>query len=286
MPLWFLLTISSVLLLGIFNVLTKRILNENHDPVVYGGLMQLSVGLLAIIPALISGFTFIPTPENILILVLVGAVYTAGATLFYTGLAKIDMSESAIIDASGGLWGICIGFLILHEAITFEKLMAILLIGCGVAIVSFERGSKKTSGNGRWLVLASTVLYALGAMLDKKLTGSSTPISYVVCSFCTAGSTMVLVHHRRVARFFAQDKAVLFTFIRKTILNAVLILVVYVLQFSAYTSGGEGSKVFAVAQAQSVVTAIFGIVLLNERKRIGYKLLGAAIVCVGLLRIS
>jgi len=261
-------------------------LNDNHDPVVYGGLMQLSVGLLAVIPALISGFRFIATLENILTLILVGAVYTAGATLFYTGLSKIDMSESAIIDASGGLWAICIGFLVLHEPITIEKLTAIVLIGCGVAIVSFEKGKEKTKGNGRWLVLASTVLYALGAILDKKLTGSSTPISYVACSFLVAGSTMLLVHHRRTVAFFRQDRSVWQSFVKQTIFNATLILTVYLLQFTAYANGGEGSRVFAVAQAQSVVTALLGIIILKERRRIGYKLLGATIVVLGLLRIS
>jgi drug/metabolite transporter (DMT)-like permease len=282
MPSWFILSLCAVILLGIYAVATKILLNKGTDPLLFGGGMQLTTGLLGIVPAILSGFHLSFTPQLVGILFLDGIIYATGATLFYQGLAHVDLSESVIFEALSVFWGVLAGFILFGEPLTWQKLAAALLICLALLVIGVKRNVKVRLTKYEFYIIACTIFYAIGAFIDKKIVAASSPSTALVLTFTTAGSFMLLAHRRSVTTSWNTQKKDQ-SFLPKLIFISLVILIAYTMIFTAYGNGGEASRIFAVLQTQTILSSVFGIFLLKETGNIKAKLIAVALTFCGLL---
>lgn len=282
---WFLYALTAVFLESFFFLLTKRLFNKGYDPILYGGLMQFTTGILSISLVFFSGFRFIVTPLNLGLLALVGIVYTVAASLGYYGLSKIDLSKSVILNSSGLIWALMIGFILFQESLSPIKILALTFVLMAILVVSYRKNVLAGFQKYELMLLASSLFYAFGAALDKQLVTSSNPQSYIVLSFVTAGSFMLLVNRKKL---ITQKEKLLsdHNFLKQLLINSGCIVAAYSFLFRAYSYGGELSKVYIVLQTQTVLVALFGILILKERTDITRKVLATVLAFGGLLLVN
>ncbi len=282
---WLLYSALSILVMSIFYVLTKKILNAGTDPILYSTTLQLSTGVLALIVALIWGFSFVFSPASIILLIIATIIYNIAPIIYYTGLQKVELSESIILESSGVFWAIMAGFILLHEAITPVKFAAALLIFIAILMISNIDFRKWHFSKYELMILASSIIYVLGAMVDKVLLPYSNPISYTAVSFLVAGLTMALIHFKHLYKL-KRTKQINKGFILKLLTNAGFLVLNFTLIFSAYDSGGEASRVYAIVHLQVVIIALLGIIFLKERKHLGRKLLALVMAFIGIMMMG
>ena len=281
---WFTLALLSQFSLIAFYFLSKRLLNRgNIDPRLYGACLQLTTGLIALPFAIYTGFNFTLTPTSALLLLGMTATYVIGPSLYYTGLNKVDLSETTILDASGVLWSLLFGVIFLNESFNPSKLIGISLILLAVTILAYNRQLKKITLNRYEIyILISAAFYALGAVFDNKLVEFSTAISYLSISFMLAGIAMFASNLHRLKSVGAQT-LLNSSFIKTVAVNGVFTSLTYFFIMTAYTVGGEVSRIYPIQQLESLIVPIIGIVFLKERKRIPQKLIAAALSIAGVL---
>lgn len=282
---WFLFAIIAVLLESLYSLFTKRLFNKGYDPILYGGLMQFTTGVLGISLIFFSGFRFVVTPLNLGLLALDGAAYTIASMLGYYGLSKVDLSKSVILNSSGLIWALGIGFVFFRESISPTKILALVCVVAAILIVSYRKNIMSSFQKYELMLLVSALVYAFGAALDKQLVASSNPQSYIVVSFLTAGSFVLLVNRKKLMtqkkKLFADHH-----FIKQLLINSGCIVLAYSFLFRAYGYGGELSKVYIVLQIQTILVALFGILILKERTHIARKVLATVLAFGGLLLVN
>ncbi len=284
MELWFLYAVGSVVFLATFSLFTKKLFTRGFDPLLYGGAMQFTVGVMAIPLVLIYGFSFDVSFKTVTILLVSGFVYAAAASLNYYGLSKTELSRAAILTSTAAIWGMVSGFVFLGEPFTSQKILAIVCIISAILLIEGKNNNLKFAKYDLF-ILASAIFYAVGASLDNILVSHSDPFSYLMVSFLTAGTTMLLMHSRHnaaIVRSTARQK----DFIKMLMLNSFFILLSYAMIFSAYEADGEVSEVYAIEQLETVLTAFLGILILREFTRLPYKLIAAMLAFAGLMMLK
>ncbi len=281
---WFILSIFSVFTLSLFLLTTKKLLSQkNADPRIFGGLMQLSVGLIALPVAIIDGFTIDMSIKTLGLLFLTGLVYTVSATLYYTGLQKTELSVSVILESLGIFWALLFGALFLSEILVPEKAIAAVLVFLAIVIVSWVKTQIRIT-RSQWLILAATICYTFGAVLDKYLTGFARPTTYLSLSFLFAGTLMTVINIPRirsvgVSMFSKMKNRMLFA------ASVVLVFFSYWAVFTAYTIGGDVSVIYPITHTQTVLVPILGILFLGERKNLKKKLVAVLLTLSAYLLI-
>lgn len=280
---WFVLSIISVLSLSLFYLLTKKILNGNDsDPRIFGGVMQLTVGLLALPIALVSGFKFDLSLDTILLLLLVGSVYALAASFYYTGLKKVDVSKSVIFESSGVFWSLLLGTIFLSENLNPNKIFASILIFISILIISKKQ--RLGLGKSELFILLASVFYAIGAVLDNYTIGFSNSSTYLSLSFLFAGAITLLTNVHRLKKHGAKmlgDSG----FWKLLITNSAFIVISYWALFRAYELGGEVSILYPITHTQTVLVPIMGMVFLKEIKDLKQKFVALIVTIIALFII-
>jgi uncharacterized membrane protein len=68
-----------------------------------------------------------------------------------------------------------------------------------------------------------------------------------------------------------------------SILSSFLLAAATFSYFYSYRSGGEISKVGPISQSSVILTVVLGIIFLKEKQNLKNKLIGAMIVCIGVV---
>lgn len=281
---WFSLTILSEVCLVFYYFFSKRLLNKpDIDPRFYAVCLQFVTGIIAIPFAIASGFEFRLTPESVFLLICTSIVYTIGPSLYYIGLKHVDLSETTVLDSSGVIWSVLLGVLFLNEELTLVKLAGTALILIAVILISFEPKSISLQFKKHELyILIAPFFYVVGAAIDSRLIGFSTPVSYVAVSFTSAGIMMLLANLHRVQKIGRQTLRQS-SFKKIVLFNAIFVFATYYFVMKAYSLGGEVSRMYPIQQIESVIIPLLGILFLKERNKIPQKIIAAGIAFGGVL---
>lgn len=278
---WTLLSMSALIAYYFFS---KKMFNssEPSDPQLYGGLLQLAVGTLALIPAIASGWHFELNSTTALLLLVVAVTYTIGPGLYYLGLKHTDLSVTTTLDATGAIYSFLLGILILGESFTLTKFSGVILIIFAIAIVSGKVKALSRFNRFEIMLLIAPFFYGIGAITDNTLIKSSNPLTYLALSFFVAGTFMTTINIPRLLK--NKDKSLKSKkFIRTILINAVFVAVSGFASYNAYITGGEVSRMYPIAQSESVIVPFLAIVFLGEREHFMHKLLGAVLAFSGIL---
>ncbi|QQS39416.1 EamA family transporter [Candidatus Woesebacteria bacterium] len=266
-------------------LINKKSLSINGiDELVFGSSVQLITGIICLVLALVTGWSFTFDSKSILMIVLMIGTYTLAVTCYYTGLKRVDLSEETILSSTGAIWSLILGVLIINESFGWSKIVGVLFILIANTIL-FWGPSILRFGKYEKIILFSTIFYAQGAVWDKLLSGYGNSLSYVAISFGLTGLFMLTFYHKRTIR------AVKGTFLLKAywkgvLTNGLLYSFAFWALFSAYLKGGEVSRMFPMTLSTSVLVPIFGIVILKEYKGMQRKLIASAVLIFGMFMIG
>jgi drug/metabolite transporter (DMT)-like permease len=208
--------------------------------------------------------------------------YTLGPSLYYIGLKHTDLSVTTVLDASGAVYSFVLGILFLKEGFDSTKLLGVALIIIAIIIVSGKVRAFKRFNFYESILLISPIFYATGAVLDNILLKSGNTLTYLSLSFLTAGTVMTLVNIPRLYK--SGDKSIKNKmFIKTVFINAFFVFMYGFATFKAYQLGGEVSKMYPIAQSESVIVPFLAIFLLGEKDNFKYKVVASIVAFVGIL---
>ena len=261
---------------------SKKLFNEqkNVDPRFYGGLLQLTVGIVGLIPALLEGWYFVWNQTTVLWLVVVAVAYTIGPSLYYTGLKHTHLSVTTTLDAVGAIYALILGTLMLSEPLNWQKILGAGLILLAVIVVSGKNSKLGKLTKYEILLLIAPIFYVIGGIADKTLVQYSNASTYLAMSFLVAGLTMTGVNLPRL-KTVGIESIVNKNFLSTIGVSGVFIAVAAYASYRAYLVGGEVSVMYPIMQTESVVVPFMAMWLFGERERFGHKIVGALLAFGG-----
>ncbi len=273
---WLTWTALYIVAIVAYYFFSKKLFNEqkNVDPRFYGGLLQVAVGVVAIVPALFEGWYFVWNQTTILWLVVVAIVYTIGPSLYYTGLKHTHLSVTTTLDAVGAVYALILGTAILHEPLNWHKVLGAGLILLAVMVVAGKNSSFSKLTKYEILLLIAPIFYVIGSIADKTLIPYTNASSYVVVSFLVAGLTMTGVNLPRLKKV-GVESIINKKFLGTLVVSGVFIAVAAYSMYRAFILGGDISAMYPIMQTESVIVPFMAMWLFGERERFGHKIVGA-----------
>lgn len=259
--------------------------NDKVDPRFYGGMLQTMVGLLALAPALITGWHFEINGYTLAWLGVVAITYTIGPSLYYTGLKHTHLSVTTTLDATGAIYAMILGILLLGENFSIGKLVGVLMILVAVLVVAGKSTALNKLTKYETLLLIAPFFYAIGGIADNILIKYSNALSYLTLSFLVAGIAMTLINLPRIHSVGIEnlrDRS----FLKILMINAIFVAVYGYASYRAYMVGGEVSAMYPIMQSESVVVPFMAMWLFGEHERYLHKILGAILAFGGVLVLS
>lgn len=126
--------------------------------------------LMVLITGTWTGITEI-SGKTLLFLILSGLATGASWLCYFHALQKGDINKVVPIDKSSTVITILLAFIFLHEGLTWEKAISIVLIGVGTMFMITRKESVSDTGKqgGSWMIYAilSAVFASLTAILGK-----------------------------------------------------------------------------------------------------------------------
>lgn len=280
--LWFPLALFSTLAISLFVLSSKHLLKgQKVDPIAYGGLIQLLVGVMGLLLLLFTGVQARFTPAGLLLTLTVALLYVLSSTTYYTALKHLEASRLTIIISLEALFTQATAFLFLGEALTVRKLLAASLIVLAVFVISFSLQTFQLTFTRYDLVaVANAAAYSLAALLDSYLVRHYySPLTYQALGFLLPASLIFLI-------FPASRRALphLFNWKRQwplLLLTSSFLFLSFLALLFAYQQGGEVSRVTPLLTTQTLLVVIFGAIFLQERGNFFRKILAGLLAIAG-----
>ncbi|MDF1523352.1 MAG: EamA family transporter [Trueperaceae bacterium] len=257
------------------NVAASKRLVARMRPALLGGVVHLTGGLLCLIALPLVGADLAPAGARVPELVLMTGVYVAGNLLYFTALARTQLSEIDLFLRSSALWTVVGGTVVLGE-----RFPALAFVGAALVLVSLvtvaQRPARLRFSAAQRLALAAAVAFGVGNVVDKAISAPFDPLGYTALNLVLTGMGMLALARPRRAELAAPALWRPTAWIVATTFAATQWLLVL-----AFAAGGTAGGVILVAQVRLVVLTGVGVVWLGERDRVGRKLLAAALMVTG-----
>lgn len=170
---WILYAAGSAFFAGITSILAKCGIRKTDSDVataVRTIVVLLFSWLMVLITGTWTGITEI-SGKTLLFLILSGLATGASWLCYFHALQKGDINKVVPIDKSSTVITILLAFIFLHEGLTWEKAISIVLIGVGTMFMITRKESVSDTGKqgGSWMIYAilSAVFASLTAILGK-----------------------------------------------------------------------------------------------------------------------
>lgn len=170
---WIFYAVGSAFFAGITSILAKCGIRKTDSDVataVRTIVVLLFSWLMVLITGTWTGITEI-SGKTLLFLILSGLATGASWLCYFHALQKGDINKVVPIDKSSTVITILLAFIFLHEGLTWEKAISIVLIGAGTMFMITRKESVSDTGKqgGNWLIYAilSAVFASLTAILGK-----------------------------------------------------------------------------------------------------------------------
>lgn len=170
---WIFYAVGSAFFAGVTSILAKCGIRKTDSDVataVRTVVVLLFSWLMVLLSGTWTGITEIGG-KTLLFLILSGLATGASWLCYFHALQKGDINKVVPIDKSSTVITILLAFIFLHEGLTWEKAISIVLIGVGTMFMITRKETVSDTGKqgGSWLIYAilSAVFASLTAILGK-----------------------------------------------------------------------------------------------------------------------
>ncbi len=279
---WLTFTIISAVTYAVGEIIGKYVSDENSEPVF--------IGIIAAFFTTVMSFQFatfgpIKVPTNLWALSgLVGsaALVAMGIITYYEGLKHSDVSEFALLSRSRTLFVVVAGIVLFGERFNVMQVIGGIVILYSVFILSWE-GGKFRFGKGAKYALVTSVLFAGGAVFDKAVISQFTAIMYTFLVYLLTVAFMLPLAFTRLiegARL-PSARTVGLQFVAGCLYGVSAYSI-----YAAYLANGPISLVTLASQLEIPITILWGILMMNEKKRMIPKLFSMILLIIGIILLK
>lgn len=281
---WQILIILSVICYSV-SVLLQRILvkEKSSDPVAYASFSQLLTGLMiGIFGYLFTTMRYPDFKPLVLNFLLMIFLYALGNVFVFKALKNTEASKFSVIFSSRAIFAVLTFSLLMKETLTIPQWIGTFLILSAAVIVSLETKKIKFSFKEIYALLAA-MFYGFTVINDKFLLRHFDVFPYSFLGFVLPALSILVFRSSSIK--YMKVFLVKETFVRMVTLSlfyaASAILFFYALQVAE-----NSSQVISLNSIGVVVTVVFAIIFLKERKRIIWKIVGSFLGFLGLLLVK
>lgn len=272
-PDWLFLAVFAGLGSNLYNFFNRVVLKDDGDSLAYAWWTEfLRFGIALIFVSF--DFSVILSLHTVFLLFLVGVVEVVSSFIFYKMHRYNELSISTIISRTRLIWIPIIAFFFLGEKLSIVEYVGIIILFLGLSIAVSPH--RLRIDKGIQLAYLSALVVAVLSIVMKA--GSSQVSTSILLIFMSVTSVIVF------PLFMKSPKKRIITIFKKNPLKIlaasgfnIIAMYLYVLALRL----GDVSKVTAIYQGMMIVSIIFGIVLLKEKKDVVKKVIGATITIVG-----
>lgn len=258
--------------------------DERVNPTAFSAYYLFMVGVMTI-PFAWAEKTLINTEPRIWLMILLSAAFYTGSTLFYYhALKSTEISQVETIVTSRTVWMMLLGAIFFQEALNLSKIIGVLLIFGGLAVIYWWPGHKKPQGKAHLYVFLYTLLISGGSALDKFAVNYFSVAFYQMVIFTIPALMTVVMVPGTLAKIrpLVRPGKTAVLILASCLLSTIACLSLY----RAYQVGGELSVIGPLAQTSTVLTIAIGIIFLRERWNLRRKLIGIALTLLGVIFIK
>jgi drug/metabolite transporter (DMT)-like permease len=280
MPTWFILTISSIIVLAVAEIAQKVAVTrkDNISAEANNTIVWFVQGVLSLIYFLIFAYTPIHALSVgvIIKLLLMSSVYFWAGTLFYTSYKTGSASVNSILLSSSVIVSTILGIIFFNESTSITKLVGSLIIIGSIIYLNYDRKSKLTTGN--YYALSGAVLYGIAFTLDKSIAITLSPHLYQIFFSFFIGFAGLLYRGRTILKDLSKIG-------RDTFLAASVAALSFFLwnklNFVSYTVGGEVGRIDSINSSVIFLIILLEFFILKDKSNLTKKIVSAVVAFIG-----
>lgn len=276
---WQILVGLSILLFSINGLLHRVLMKDSKsDPNSQAFMFTTIVGLLGVVIVLFQGgLKSYMTLAQLPYFLLIAGFTSIGSIYAFKGFKFIEASEHTILLTSSKFWSLIGAVVFLGESLTLRKLVAGIMIVCGVMIAEWRK-HRFVINMGALYVLLAAISYAAGEILSFYVLRDFDSTAFLVyCSFLSA--IIILILNPRIfskLTFYAKGKNlanIITVSINDTLASLFL--------FNAYQVGRNALQIGPLMATQTIVTVVLALIFLRETDKMAQKISGSLIAVLG-----
>ena len=274
---WFYLSLLSLFLFSLSSIAQRKLLRDSVlNPVVFGFIFQVSVGLFAIPMFLIYKGTISVSPIIWTYIIIAGILYSVSNFLLYHAIKITEISRVSVIGSSRSLWVLIGSVFILGEKITLSNFAGIFLIVFSLALIFWGKQEQIKINKGQKLALFATALSGLALVIDGLILRNFSVAFYLIISSLFTGIGTLAIKPKSITKIkpFIK-KRVLIPLLSSSFIFAMAVFLMY----SSFQTGGKMASVIPITQSTTIVTIFLSALLLKETKDLPKKII-ALILCI------
>ncbi|MEI6690288.1 MAG: EamA family transporter [bacterium] len=280
---WLFFALISVLIYSTKNLFQRILMKEEKsDPYLHSIVYYIFGGCIALIISLFNGgFQYELSLEQLLLFIPLAFIATLGLVLLFKSFQTVEASENAIIQSSQKLWTVAGSFLFLSEIFSIKTALGTILIVAGI-IISIWENKKLKFNQGVLLAFAAALLYSISDLLSFYLVRGMDPLSFMVYLYFLPVIIMIIAKPSSVPKLkvFFQPKRIMVL-----VWLALSSTVGSAFTFLAYKVGGTVGQITVILGLTTISSVLISIILLDERKNLVKKIIGAVVVVLGALLV-
>ncbi len=273
--------ISAILGVG-YAVVSRKLSVKSENPRALSIVFNACSALIALFLFSFDKWWYQPVPTYIWALVILSIIlYTIFEGTHFYGRKHIDASTASIIFRLNTVISVLMSFIFLHESITFNKVLATLLILFGTYLVTVKNFILKLN-KGLIYILVATFALGLVRPVDKTAASFFSPPFYTFLVY--AGPVFLMPFFPRLIKFQELIQEIKLGTWLLPLLGLINIFEYYFM-IKAYALA-DASMVVPVVSLSTILTVIVGIIFLGERDNILKKIIAGILAFIGLLLIK
>lgn len=277
---WFVLSLISVVLAAISNILRKILLRDDKSDAVGSAIIfQFMGSLIVSIFAIFHGFILPPITKYPLNFLLEASLWGTSTLMLFKAYQYIEASEVTILMTLESVCTIVAAQIFLHERFTPINIAGTVILMS--AVISMSQESAKIKFNrGVLYTLIAALTAGVAIVNDTFMLKHVDTLSYLVVGFFLPGVFIFLTKPKVIKKMKPLFQPAL---LKKNAIFTFVYTISGILFYLAITSGGEASQVNTITQASVVLTVILASTFLNERTHLLRKFVCAILVTIGVL---
>lgn len=284
MPTWFIYSLLSLFLLAGYEISQKISLTQkvNISAVTNNFYVWMLQGVIGLVLAIVLGqFSLNIDSATILKLGLIGLVYFAGGTLFYTSYKGNSPSISLILGTVSVVFSSAFGIIFLQDSFTVAKIVGVALIMFAILFVNFNRAERFNKYN--LFALLGGVCFGVAYTIDKSIVVTLSPYMYLAL-MCFSVAFVSLVFGGRV---IVKESKMMVARNFVPIMSAGLFCSAFNLfTFFSYRNGANVGIADAMNNSSIFIVILLEILLLKDRSNLVRKLVAACVAIAGIVVIG
>jgi drug/metabolite transporter (DMT)-like permease len=277
---WIYYTLGSIVFFTLLNLLQRKLSVDSKNPramsVIFNSFAAIAAILLFFTTNSYSNFKLPSSPASWLLVVCVTFLYASYERGRFYVAKTIDASVFSTIMNIGLLVSFIGSIIFFAEAVTVFKIIGAVLILTALLLVSYSKHKSKSSGKGLMVGVLISIIIGFAWLFDKKSSEYFNADTYNIFVW-----TLPIVFIYLPYIKFADLKE---EFIRgswKLALLAVINVVGYFFQLKALALY-EASRVLSLISTTTILTVLFGIVILNEKENALKKVIAGILAVIGI----